>query len=513
MKKMLLACCFPVFVVSALCGQVYLDSVPGPILTPPPSDKPRINGPKIFAVRPGNPFFYHVPVSGLRPLTIEAKGLPKGLRIDAKTGNISGTIPNAGKYPVTLTAKNKQGTHQKPFTIVAGEELSLTPAMGWNSWNCWGSKVDQGKTMQAALAFTRYKLDQHGWTYINIDDAWQGQRGGPANALRPDPKRFPDMKGLCDSVHALGLKIGIYSTPWVRSYANRLGGSSENEKGEKDSLFTKKVKYNANMLPAAIGKYRFDQADAQQWADWGFDYLKYDWGPVTGGPAREMHEALRKTGRDIVLSLSNNDAGNMLDIIDSIAPHAESWRTGKDIVDSWKSVCNLGFGQDKWAMAQRPGHFNDPDMLVVGHVGWGKPHPSKLTPDEQYAHISLWCLMSSPLLLGCDLEKLDRFTLGLITNDEVLEIDQDMLCKQALRVGGTDSLDVYAKPLDDGNLAVGLFNRSLRPAKATAYWKELGITGKRTVRDLWRQKNLAVTDEKFEAEVAPHGVVLVKLSK
>jgi alpha-galactosidase len=153
-------------------------------------------------------------------------------------------------------------------------------------------------------------------------------------------------------------------------------------------------------------------------------------------------------------------------------------------------------------------------MLVIGQVGgWGsrETHASKLTPDEQYTHISLWCMLASPLLLGCDLEKMDDFTLSLITNDEVLEINQDSLCKQAVRMGGEGDLRVYAKPLDDGSLAVGLFNTSAREASIVAKWSDLKLSGKQRVRDLWRQKDVGVFDQSFSARVASHGVVLVRV--
>jgi alpha-galactosidase len=151
-------------------------------------------------------------------------------------------------------------------------------------------------------------------------------------------------------------------------------------------------------------------------------------------------------------------------------------------------------------------------MLVVGWVGWGpKLHQTKLTPDEQYTHISLWCLLSAPLLIGCDLEKLDTFTLSLLSNDEVLAVDQDALGKQAVRVAGENGSDVFAKPLEDGSLAVGLFNRGANNATVTANFSDLKLSGKQTVRDLWRQKDIRVFTDKFEASVASHGVVLVRL--
>jgi alpha-galactosidase len=433
------------------------------------------------------------------------------LKLDAKTGHITGSLSTKGVYPVVIKAKNALGTAERNFKIIVGDDIQLTPAMGWNSWNCWGGSVNQDKVMHSANGFIKNKLNEHGWTYINIDDAWQGVRGGSLNALQPDPKRFADMGALADSIHAMGLKIGIYSTPWVRSYAGRLGGSAENEMGEKDSLFTKKIKANAKILPWAIGKYSFAKNDAQQFANWGIDYLKYDWAPVEAPETKEMEDAIKATKRDIVLSLSNNGSQTLLHNINEVAPNAQSWRTTNDINDSWRSMSGIGFNQDMWKQYESAGHFNDPDMLVVGYVGWGKPHPTRLTPDEQYTHISLWSLLSAPLLLGCDLDKIDPFTLSLITNDEVIDIDQDALCKPATKVYDKDSLLVFVKQLEDGGIAVGLFNRSTEKATVSASYKDLGITGTWIIRDLWKQKDLGIHSEKVQAEVEPHGVVLVKL--
>jgi alpha-galactosidase len=172
-----------------------------------------------------------------------------------------------------------------------------------------------------------------------------------------------------------------------------------------------------------------------------------------------------------------------------------------------------GFGEDKWEPFARPGHWNDPDMLVVGQVGWGSPHPTKLTPDEQYTHITLWCLLSAPLLLGCDLDQLDDFTLNLLTNDEVLAVDQDTLGKQALTVSKSGDLRVLAKDLEDGSKAVGLFNLGETSATVAANWSDLKLSGKHLVRDLWRQKDIGKFAGKFEITVAPHGAEMVKIQK
>jgi alpha-galactosidase len=299
------------------------------------------------------------------------------------------------------------------------------------------------------------------------------------------------------------------------TYGGRLGGSSERPDGNWDARVNRKAKKNAKELPFAIGRYRFTYQDAQQFADWGFDYLKLDWGPVEFPETKEWHQALRISGRDLVLSLSNNHIKNLFPIVGQVAPWAQSWRTTTDIRDVWGRVANdIGFSQEKWAAHCRPGHYNDADMLVVGYVGgWSSHelHPSKLTPDEQYAHISLWCLLTTPLLIGCDLERIDDFTLGLLTNDEVLEINQDSLCRQATQVAGQGDLKVYAKPLDDGSVAVGLFNTGQEPAAITANWSDLKLSGRQRVRDLWRQQDVGVFADKYEATVAPHGVILVRI--
>jgi alpha-galactosidase len=437
-------------------------------------------------------------------MAFSVDGLPAGLRVDPESGVMSGAVQEAGTYPVVLHARNAKGAADRKFRIVVGNDISLTPPMGWNSWNCWAKSVNQEKVLRSAKAMVDSGLTQHGWSYVNIDDTWQGMRTGKEHALQANEK-FPDMKGLCDTLHKMGLKAGIYSTPWMTSYANFAGGTATNPEGVWVRESNKKV-------GRMIGQYSFAKPDAQQWADWGFDYLKYDWREITPPVVAEMDDALRATGRDIVLSLSNTAPYKTVAEYGKIA---QAWRTTGDINDSWEKMSSIGFGKDNWAPYAKPGHWNDPDMLVIGWVGWGPNlHPTKLTADEQYTHISLWCLLSAPLLIGCDMDKLDAFTLGLLTNDEVLAIDQDALGKQATRVSGDEAAltDVYAKPLEDGSQAVGLFNRGKTPATVKISWSDLHLTGnKQNVRDLWRQKDLGAFNDGFSAEVAPHGVLLVRL--
>ena len=486
------------------------------ILTPPPPPAPRINGPAVFAVRPGSPVSYTMPVTGTRPITYSAKGLPKSLAIDAATGRMTGSVAKSGTYRITLRAANARGATTRMLRLVVGDTIALTPPLGWNSYNAWGSEVTQPRVLAAARAMVSSGLADHGWSYINIDDGWQGKRDRPGTlALQPDPERFTDIRAMADMIHAMGLKVGIYHSPWIRTYAGRMGGSADDPQGLPQT-WPQNVPKNAKRLPYAIGRYSFTATDAAQFADWGIDYLKYDWGPIEYPETKAMSDALRAQRRDIAFSISNNHVRNLFGDIGRISTVANAWRTTTDINDSWTSVADqIGFQQDAWAPFARPGHYNDADMLVVGRVGWGQAnrHPTRLTPDEQYSHVSLWALLASPLLIGADMERLDAFTLGLLTNDEVLAVDQDPLVKQAVQVAGDTNFAVYRKPLEDGSIAVGLFNRSAAPATVTARWTDLGITRRQEVRDLWRQKSLGTFGGSFAAVIPSHGVRLIRMTQ
>ncbi|WP_083227727.1 putative Ig domain-containing protein [Mucilaginibacter sp. PPCGB 2223] len=483
------------------------------ILTPKAGPEPHINGPKIFGVRPGHPVLFTVPVSGNKPVQFEVGKLPKGLRFDKNTGRFSGAVDKPGTYEIKITAKNNAGKAERPLKIVVGENICLTPPMGWNSWNIYATKVTEDLLLANARAMVTSGLIDHGWSYMNIDDVWQGERGGEFHAIQPNPQTFPDIQKASNEIHAMGLKIGIYSTPWIESYGHHVGGSADNPEGTfVRTPETDKVPRNKKLFPYKIGSYMFVDQDVKQWAQWGVDYLKYDWNPIELPETKQMFDALRASGRDIVFSLSNSTP---FASIGDLSKVSNTWRTGGDIRDSWKSLKPRLFSQDKWEPYAGQGHWNDPDMMVVGVVGWGKDyHPSNLTADEQYTHVSAWCLMSVPLLLGCDLTKLDAFTLSLLTNDEVLALNQDALGKQATVISRQGDAGVMAKDLEDGSKAVGLFNPGDEGTKQVVLnWADLKITGKYIVRDLWRQKDLGTFEGEFKADVAQHGVVLVSLRK
>ncbi len=488
------------------------------ILTPDFPQTPRINSAKIFGATPGNPFFYTISTTGKRPLVFAAENLPKGLKLDSRTGIITGKVGKRGTYHATLKAKNELGEATKLLKICIGDTISLTPPIGWNGWNSWAEKIDREKVIATANEMVTSGLSDHGWSYINIDDSWQGFRGGKLNALQPNSK-FPKIKEMVDTIHSLGLKAGIYSTPYVYSYAGYPGASSDFEKGGEKHQPLKENRRSS----APIGKYRFEKNDALQMAEWGFDYLKYDW-RIDVTSTERMSEALRKSGRDVVFSISNNapieKAGDWVRL-------TNAWRTGPDIRDSWPSLYSLAFTIDKWGDYGGPGNWNDPDMMVLGNVSMGpmEMHPTRLTPDEQYSHVSIFSLLAAPLLIGCPIEQLDDFTLNLLTNDEVIEINQDPLGKPARLVSDENGVQIWLKPLEDGSFAIGLFYTDDYGKTPQSYFRwgnepeklfifdfeKIGLKGKWNLGDVWRQKDLGEFYRTFGTEIPYHGVKLLRM--
>lgn len=485
------------------------------ILTPPSAKTPRINSASVFGATPGNPVLYTIAATGQRPVTFSAKGLPQGLSLAAKTGIITGQVAQRGTYRTTLLVKNALGKATKKLTIKIGDTIALTPPIGWNGWNSWARNIDQDKVITSANAMVNMGLSQHGWTYINIDDAWQGKRGGKFNGIQPNEK-FPKFKEMVDYIHGMGLKVGVYSTPMITSYAGYIGGSSNFENGAiTDSIIANKRAFRY------VGKYRFETNDAKQMAEWGIDYLKYDW-RIEVPSTERMSVALKQSGRDILYSISNSaPITNASDWVRL----TNSYRTGPDIRDSWNSLFVSAFTLDKWAPYGGPGHWNDPDMMILGNVTTGTQlHPTRLTPDEQYSHVSLFSLLATPMLIGCPIEQLDAFTLNLLTNDEVIEIDQDPLGKSARLVMNENGIQIWLKPLEDGSFAVGLFNVGDFGKTPESYFRwgdekaksftfnftDVGLTGKYRLRDVWRQKDLGIYNGSFKTDIRHHGVVMLR---
>ena len=494
------------------------------ILTPPEKPEPQINGADIWGVRPGHPVIFRVATSGARPIKFSAKNLPDGVTLDEK-GVLRGTAPlKGGDYDIEVTAENAKGKATRTIRLAVGDTIALTPPLGWNSWNTLCYRLTQEKAMAAAKAMDESGLADHGWAYVNLDDWWEMNNsgcprvesrkqdfGGREDVIGPArdangkiiPNRsFPDMKGLTDYIHSLGLKAGLYSSPGPLTC-----GRCE-------------------------GSYGHELQDAESWAEWGFDYVKYDWctyGDIfkkeTEGlseeerikayakPYRLMNECLKKQKRDILYSFCQYGMGHAE--LWARESGANCWRSFGDLKDAWhwmELALEGRIGADNYWKYNGPGCWADPDMMIVGQqFSFGSDHPTYLTPNEQYTHVSLWAMVGSPLLIGCDLTTLDDFTKNLLMNDEVIAVSQDRLGKTARRIRHTDAESVWTRPLSKGFTAVALVNRSPFARGIKLPLEELGLHGECWVKDLWRQKCEGKHSGFYVAEVPAHATKFVKM--
>lgn len=491
------------------------------ILTPKPGSAPRLNGPTIHGARPGNPFLYRIACQGLRPVQFSADGLPSSLQLDPGTGIITGTTPQTGTYRVTLHAKNASGEASRLFRIVAGETLALTPPMGWNHWYTHYDRITDKLMREAAEVMISSGMADVGYQYVNIDDCWMN---APANKdpLRVGPlrdaqgnmvpnKHFPDMRALTGFIHGKGLKAGLYTSP------GRLtcGGFA--------------------------GSYGHERQDAELYAGWGFDFLKYDWCsydsiaengdpkapevphwgtvgaklPVHKYPYQLMGGILKQQKRDIIFNLCQYGKGNVWEWGAEVGGH--SWRTAGDLGFELNRITEVALKNAGYRAWSKPGSWNDPDYIQIGQIGnangMGQPEPCPISPNEQYSYMSLWSLMAAPLIFSGDMGKLDEFTINILCNPEVIDINQDALGQCGCVVVLNEKTYLMVKDLEDGGKAVGLFNRGEVPAEMTVAWSVLGLTGPMQVRDVWRQKDLGSANSSYPAVVPRHGVVMLRLSK
>ncbi len=467
-----------------------------------------IHGPRVIGCTPGKPFLFKIPVTGTRlkqrgfviggfdgtaSLAVIRGKLPPGLEL-SQIGTIEGAVQKPGTYKFTLQVQGWTPRSQdtREYTIVCGDhKLALTPPMGWNSWNVWAGAVSAEKVHDSAVAFLKAGLADYGYQYVNIDDTWEA--GRDANGMIQTNKKFGDMKSLADFCHQNGLKLGIYSGPGPKTCAG----------------------FEAS--------YKHELDDARQYANWGIDYLKYDWcsyGEIAPRnpnledmqkPYVVMREALDQVNRDIIYSLCQYGMGDVYKWGHTVSG-GNLWRTTGDINDSWGSMSGIGFSHTVRSTYVVPGGWNDPDMLVVGRLGWGpNPRPTRLTPNEQITHITLWSMLAAPLIIGCDLTKLDDFTKAILCNHDVIEVDQDPLGKAATRLTQDGDLEVWTRPLWDGTYAVGLFNRSRASADVKCDLSKLGYKSAQPVRNLWLMKNLPGRTMQLHAEVPAHGAQLFRV--
>jgi len=461
----------------------------------PDSPIPAIHGPSKIGCTPGHVFFYRVPVTGAAPLKYKAAGLPAGVTLDATTGVITGSCSTAQTSTVKITVSNAKGAASMDLTLVcAAGSLALTPPMGWTPLGLYGETEDDARIRDAADALNSTGLAAHGWRTVIVDDSWQAVRNSSGELL-PN-RRFPNMKELGAYIHSKGLQFGLYSAPTQHScsgYTGSLGHEAQ---------------------------------DARTFAGWGIDYLKYEWCPVdidTEKPTADvptsfklMYDRLAATNRDIVFAVSTNgqeypgswaaDAG------------ANSFTIGGVIPDDWTTYARSTQFYYGNADNSSPGHWIDPGPLLVGRSDYGNVHLTNFKPSEQMYQMSLLCLLPAPLFLNCDLDhldpnKLNKSTTAMLTNDEVIAVDQDPLGIIGDTMSGGYGTDIWFKPLADGTVAVGLFNKSNTSRQATVNFKDINLAGAQPVRDLWMHKDLPVATDLFTADVPPEGVVLVKIGK
>jgi alpha-galactosidase len=358
--------------------------------------------------------------------------------------------------------------------------LAKTPPMGWNSWNKFRTGINDKLIREIADAMVSSGMKKAGYTFVNIDDGWEAGRDASGNIQ--SNSRFPDMKALADYVHSKGLKLGIYSSPGPRTCAG------------------------------FEGSFNHEAQDANTWAAWGIDYIKYDWCSAARVYKSEqmrivyqkMGEALLATRRPIVFSLCQYGREHVEQWGALVSGNL--WRTTDDIRDSWDSMSGLGFDkQTELTSAAGPGHWNDPDMLEIGN--------GAMSDTEYRTHMSLWSMLAAPLIAGNDLRSMTPAIHDILTNPEVIAIDQDPLGKEGKAVSKSGELEVWARPLKGGAYAVGLFNRGPATAKITARWSDIGISGKYKLRDLWEHVSRGTAASEYAAEVPSHGVVLLKLTK
>jgi alpha-galactosidase len=504
---------------------------------------PQIHPPFVVGVRPNTPLLWAIPATGGRPLTFSAMGLPRGLTLNAATGIITGTLRQAGDYAVQVSAKNAAGRSESTVHLIAGQTIVRTPPLGWNSYDAYGSQVTEAQFL-ANADYLHRKMQPYGWQYAVVDYRWYDpaaatarDAGDPGEVLAmdaygrllPAPNRFPSavngqgFKSLADKAHALGLKFGIHIMRGIPR--NAVQANLPIEGSTYKAADAANTGDTCGWCPdmygvrggTPAGQAYYDSL-FRLYASWGLDFVKMDdtSAPYHTDEIEAVRNAIDKCGRTIVYSLSPGETP--LSQAAHVAAHANMWRVSGDFWDGWNALDHEFTLGANWQPYAAPGHWPDGDMLPIGHISLGgRPvgadRRTNFTHTEQMTLLSLWSLLPSPLMVGANLPDNDPWTLALLTNPEVLAVNQDNLGASGRPIFQTDDQAVWSKKLADGSLAVGLFNRSDFDDTVTAEWSKLGLTGRFMVRDLWQRKDLGRFIGKYTASVPSHGVVLLRLTR
>ena len=464
-----------------------------------PAQKPELHIPARVGASPNRPFLYRLPIAGERPMAISVSGLPRGLAHE--NGILAGMVDTPGEYEVAVCAENAFGSACGSIVLsIADGNICRTPLMGWTSWNTFAHTVSSEKILASAKLLCETRLADYGYGYINIDSSWQGEYG--ENGAITPCDRFPDMKKLCDAVHALGLKCGIYATPMLNAWGKEDGGMGLPgcTRGEPDPAFPPTM--------GGIGKEHHEKQNVRQWAAWGFDYLKYDWDPCDPINADLMKKELDASGRDFMFCVTVY-AGH--EYADYWSKNCHSWRDNPDSEDNFERVVRIFDTAKAWQKYISPGHVFDLDMLETGFI---RGHASNLSEDEQIFAYAFRAFFASPLQLGCDLSKLTEFDMALYANPELIAIQQDALVRGAVCVwekreqtenAPSRYAAVYERELVNGK-AVAFFNPG-----ATEETLTYPLNAKTTVRDVLARENLADADKEIAFTLKPHTLRILKL--
>ena len=461
---------------------------------------PCINLPEIFGASPNRPFLLKVPVTGQRPVAVTVQGLPEGLRLE--NGVIRGEAKRMGEYTVLFAAANALGCVEKTVKMIIAERAVLrTPLMGFTSWNAFGSDVTQEKITGIARRMTELGITEYGYRYINTDSGWQDSYGGKYDAIQPNEK-FPDMKKMCNDIHALGLKCGIYSTPMLTAWGcpkefESIPGCTQ---GEADIRYSKDFN-------GGIGVIRKEKNNARQWAEWGFDYLKYDWKPTDPGNAELMRQELIATGRDFGFCCTVNCLPEYHDYWETCC---NSYRNGPDSHGEWDNLLEAYRGWFHMPCPAKVGSFFDLDMLDTGTCDLDEGTYG-FDEDEQLVSYSLRAFLASPIQISSTLERAEGFEISMYCNEEVIAINQDALCAPArpclIMEKEGSIVHILQRRLYNGDEAYMVLNLGGKPERVSVVLEEA-----RPVRDVWAKEDLGCM-KKIDCRTQPHTVRIFRVKK
>ena len=460
---------------------------------------PKINLASVFGASPNKPFLLRIPVTGERPISYSALDLPEGLVLNDNI--ISGSVVSAGNYQITLIAQNRHGVDRKKLLLeIRPENVLVTPLLGFTTWNAFGSEVSQASVLNIVKRLTELGITEYGYRYINIDSGWQSQYGGKFDAVMPNQK-FPNMKYLTDTLHALGLKCGIYSTPMLNAWGcpkefSSIPGCTT---GEPDKRFASTM--------GGIGVVRKEKNNVLQWTEWGFDYLKYDWTPTDPVNAELMRSELMRSDRDFGFCVTVHA---LKEYHEYWSNYCSSYRSNTDSFGNWSNLLDIYRSYFTFMPYINKGHYFDLDMLDIGTCNYSAVG-KEFTEDEMIVAYSMRAFFNSPIQISSTLENISKFELSLYCNDEIIAINQDTAFSTATPIYQIEEngklLHVFEKKLEDQTYAYAFFQLGDQEEHLHIIFDGIG-----SLRDVWAKEDIGLSD-KIDLSMSPHSVRIIKSTK